>query len=135
MASVSEAVAAAQKILGKDGKIPKPRADLAALGAAWVKAGQAFRKSIADLEASLQALEKATTSTRDGYKQYADLIQKSNFDLDESDDDNEKKITSARQLIIDAIQDGQKISDKSLDILGKLDRVVSDLNRLDNLDV
>jgi hypothetical protein len=135
MASVSDAIANAQKTLGKEGKIPKPKSDMAALGAAWTKAGQAFRKSITDLQTSLQALEKVTTLTRDGYKQYAGVIKDSDFGLDDGDDENKKKIDCAKKVILDAIQDGTDISDKSLSNLDKLCKIVSDLNRLNDLDV
>ena len=133
MSAWSDAVSAAQKALGKEGKLPKPRVDPASMYPLVTKAWEAFDKSRESLEKSLLDLENAFTQAKNTFKQYADMVDGNNFGLDEDDAEAKKKIDAASQILLKALTTLQDASDTKVDQLNKLDRLVTDLRRLTDL--
>ncbi len=126
---------AAKKILGKEGKLPKLCVDPQKSIDLANKAVTAFKKNIGDLEKGVLDLENAFSTYKNTFQQYSDIVDGANFDLDEDDPDEKKKIAAAK----DAMQKGIAVRIKEMDgflsMLGKLDQILGNLHRLDNLKV
>ena len=126
---------AAKKILGKDGKLPKPRVDPRKSIEVANKAVDAFKKNIGDLEKGVLDLENAFSTYKNTFQQYSDIVDGANFGLDEDDPDDKKKIAAA----IDAMQKGIDVRIKEMDgflsMLRKLDQIIGNLRRLEKLNV
>ena len=135
MSAWSDAVAAAQKVLGKEGKLPKARVDIASLFPAFDKAFGAFDNSRASLEKTLLDLENVLSQMKNTIKQYADMVDGNDFGLDEDKPDDKKKIDQATDIMMKIFKKGQENCDAYLDELSKLDRLVTNLNRLKDLKI
>jgi hypothetical protein len=124
----ADARAEAQKVLGKDGKLPKPRTDPERLYDDVNAKGQTFNKAIEAVERALLERETAFAKIILAWKQYADIIKGSDFELDPKG--GAKQIAQAQKILLEAITDiTEKVSDK-IAILDKLDQIVTNLNSL-----
>jgi hypothetical protein len=130
MSTWSDAVSAAQKALGKDGKLPKPRVDPASMYPIVIKAMDAFNKSREGLEKTLLDYENAFSQSKNTFKQYADMVDGADFGLNEDDEECKKKMAAASAILLKALKEMQEGCDKNIDNLSKLDRFVTDLQRL-----
>src|SRR5436190_16048055 len=110
MSEWSNAVAQAQKVLGK-GKLPKARVDPAVLYPILIKVLTNFNKGREDLEKKLLETQNAYTAAKNTLQQYEDIVEGADFDLDEDNDDDKKKITAARAIIIKALDNMEKSCD------------------------
>jgi len=123
---------AAKKILGNTGKLPKLRVDPRQSIAVANKAVDAFKKGIQDLEKAVLDLENGYSQYKNTLKQYSDIVDGSDFGLDESKPDEKKKIDSAQDVMKKGIDARIKALDSYLAMLGKLDQIITNLHRLDN---
>lgn len=126
----ADAKAEAQKVLAKDGKLPKPRTDPEASYGDANKKSAAFKKSIEGVEKTILELEEAYAKIELTWKQYRDIIKGSDFDLNPKDDKDAKRITQVQKILTDAIDDIQSKVDQKITIMDKLDEVVTNLNSL-----
>jgi septal ring factor EnvC (AmiA/AmiB activator) len=92
----------AQKILGKDAKIPKDKGIDKDIDAANKLSDDAMKASEA-LEAKLLAWKKAIDAVQEGCAAFQDDIEGSNFGLNPKDADQKKQIADAQKLFVDAI--------------------------------
>ncbi|HZR21852.1 MAG TPA: hypothetical protein VFE51_31510 [Verrucomicrobiae bacterium] len=125
----------AKKILGNGAKLPKPRTDpIAALQAAN-KVVEDFRKSIHGLGDQLLKLENAIDAYKNTLDQYSDIVDAADFDLDEKKPDDKKKIDAAKNIMQKGIAEKVKDADEYFNELKKLDKIITNLRRLDKVDV
>ncbi len=124
----------AQKIIGK-GKLPRASADLSAIEAKFNKARADYATSKAELEKTALALQNAFTEAINAYGQYDDVVDGEDFGLDAASPEGKKAIPAATKLI----RDWLKASDSSLssfvEELKKLNRILVDIRRLDNIKI
>jgi hypothetical protein len=133
MTTWSDAVAAAQKILGKDGKLPKPRVDPASTYTLLGKVWDPFDKARESLEKALLDVENAFSQSKNILKQYGDLVDGQNFGLKENDPKDKKRIADVTSIILKALQSLEDKCDENIDTLSKLDHLVADLQKVKNL--
>ena len=114
--------AAAQNILGKDGKIPAPKANLDKFITDWVKLDKEYRASVDVLQAKILAMQTGNSAAKLAFKQYSEQISKSDFDLDAKDGDNSKKIQQAQKLLDDFLDAKMDILDANVKNLDELDK-------------
>ena len=113
---------AAEKILGKDAKIPDLPGTVDKGADTLNKANDDLDKSREDIEGKLVAVQNANDGIRNLLKQFEAKIDKSDFDMDTKNKDNVKKIQKAKKILMDALNEGIKNredDDKSLDELDK----------------
>lgn len=114
--------AAAMKILGKDGKIPEPKASYKKGLADEQKAYDAFDKLRKQLEDQLLALQDANSAGRNAVRQLGEIFDKSDLGLDPKDKEASKKIDQAKKILLDWIEEQQsalEANDKNYDELDK----------------
>lgn len=133
MSDWSDAVAAANKVLGKDGKLPKPRVDPTSMYPIVTKAWEAFNATRETLEKNLLEVENAFTQSKNTFKQYADLVDGDDFGLKEDDADDKKRIETVTDIILKALKNLENKCDEQVESLSKLDRIITDLRRLKDL--
>jgi hypothetical protein len=127
----NDAVAAAKKALGKDGTLTKPRVDVGKVADDLMKAKSTFDKARADVETQLVGFETALAKLKAAAKQYSNLVDGDNFDLDAKDAKNKKTITDVTKILVDAMSQIEQDADTVTDRLDKLDKVMTDMRRLD----
>jgi hypothetical protein len=98
----NKARADAQKILGKDAKIPKDKGIDKDMDAANKCADDAEKASQA-LEAKLVAWKKAIDAVKDSCEAFQDDIEGSSFELNPKDATQKKQIADAQKVFVDAI--------------------------------
>jgi hypothetical protein len=123
-------LAAAQQALGKDGKLPKPAVDPLPSVILANKAWDAFRTTRTDLEKKLVEVQDRHSQAKHALQQYADLIDGDDFGLDEKKPDDKKRIDAASKVIVPWLNENQAAADEMLALMAKLDRVLTDLQRL-----
>ena len=123
--------AAAKKALGNGGKLPKPRVDPRTAIAATNKSVESFKKGRIDLEKQILDLENKFSQLKNTYQQYSDLVDGDDFGLDENKPDDKKKITAAREVMTKGLEGEMKYADSILTMLSNLDKIVTNLHRLD----
>ena len=123
---------AAKKLLGNSAKMPKPRVDPRTAIAAANKTVEAFKKSIDGLEKAILDIENGYGAYKNSLKQYSDIVDGADFGLDEKKPDDKKKIEAARGIMEKGLQARIDEADGFLDMLGKLDQVITNLHRLEN---
>jgi len=133
MAGWRDTLAAAQKIIGKDGKLPRPAVDPGTTFPVVNKGFEAFDVSRSDLEKKLVGLEDALSKAKHALQQYYDMVDGEDFGLDTKDPEDKKKIDAAVKLLLGFMKEQQTNADVHLDRLSKLDRVLVDLRRFDAL--
>ncbi len=116
----ASAKAKAQKILGKDAKIPDAKF-IPKLQSDTDSAFAAYRKTCDDLETKILELQKTMAGAKLTIKQFAEKLDDENFGLDEKNKDDAKKI-----------KDAQALFDAWSDDLGK--QIDGDISALDDLD-
>ena len=94
------AVAAAEKILGKDAEIPKPKANIDKAVANEGKQWNDFVKAREGLEEEVLALVDASQQVADAIEQFRDVISENAFGLDLKKTDDLKKIQEARKIML-----------------------------------
>jgi hypothetical protein len=127
----NDAVAAAKKALGNDGTLTKPRVDVGKVADEVIKAKAAFDKARVDVETQLVGFETALGKLKTVAKQYGDLVDGDNFKLDAKDAKNKKTITDVTKILLDAMSQIKQDADTVTDRLDKLDKVMTDMRRLD----
>jgi hypothetical protein len=95
-----------------------------------IKAMDAFNKSREGLEKTLLDYENAFSQSKNTFKQYADMVDGADFGLNEDDEECKKKMAAASAILLKALKEMQEGCDKNIDNLSKLDRFVTDLQRL-----
>ena len=120
--------AKAQKILGKDAKVPEPKS-LKRVRDDWWSAFADYQKSCGDLENKILALQKAASSVKLTLKQYGDEIDDEAFGLDEKNKDDAKKIKEAHDILKGWADDLEKGIDDEIDELDELDKHVIDFKK------
>ena len=117
-----KAKAAAEKILGKDAKVPDLTPGIEKAIDARVKADQEFDKSREDLEAKLVNVQNANDAIKNLAKQFEAKMEKEDFGLDSKSKEDTKKIQQARKIMTDVLNLGVKNlgdADKNLDEVDK----------------
>jgi hypothetical protein len=117
-----KAAAAAQKIVGKDGKIPDLPASLDKAGDDREKAQDEFDKARDECEDKLVKVQNANDAVKNGTKQFLAKIEKDDLGLDPKKKEDLKKIQQARKVLTDIIEKVIKNNtddDKMLDELDK----------------
>jgi predicted nucleic acid-binding Zn-ribbon protein len=116
------AVKEAQKILGKDGKIPKEPPNVAKAGKGFEKAFDEFNKARTELKAKLVATQDSVNALKDAASQFQDEIGGESFGLDKKNKDDMQKITDARKVLSDGIQSAMDVCDTNWKNLKQLDK-------------
>jgi hypothetical protein len=127
----NDALAAANKALGKDGQLPKPRVDLLKTLDEGNKTLAGLSKQRQEMEKTVVDVEAAVAKIKGAAKQYGDLVDGNDFGLDEKDPKNKKLIASVTKTMLDALQGVEDNMDIWADWMDKLDKVLTDLSRLD----
>jgi hypothetical protein len=122
------AKAKAQKILGKDAKIPDPKF-LDKLQADFGTAFDAYAKSRDDLEGKILEMQKVCANIKLSVKQFADKLDDEDFGLDEKNKDDAKKIKDAQSIFKDWWQNIIDIADGNIDGLEELDKHLIDFKK------
>ena len=102
----------AAKLVGKDGKIPKPKADVTA---AMEASNNAALKLISErdaLEGTVLELKDALAKVGDAAESYSNIIEGSDFDMDDDDKDQKKKIAQIQKLLMDPLADIKSMTAK-----------------------
>ena len=89
----------AQKVLGKNGKLPKPTIDPASVGPAWSKAMASWGTSKDNLHKCMRELANEEDRYKALLREYLRLVTDSDFGLDPRKPDDKKKIDGARQIM------------------------------------
>ncbi len=131
--SVDKITAAAQKILGPDGKIPTEK-NLTKEFANEAKCRGAVNTALAKMLGSLIAYRKAASSMKDSCDAYKDDIEASNFGLNPKDPKQNKQIADIQKSISSVLDDYIDRSDKRIklgDIVHKsADNLPKQINNL-----
>ncbi len=135
MSVYADAVAAAKKVLGKEGELPKPKVDLNKIGDEFAKAYQSFKSALDELEKQLVEFVTAGEKVKAATKQYANICDGDDFGLDAKNADNKKKIADATKIMLGALGKIEDDMDRNETRLDKLDRVLTDIRRLDDVKV
>jgi hypothetical protein len=118
----------AQKILGKDAKIPEPKS-LDKLRDDWWTAFAAYQKACEDMEDKILALQKSGASVKLTLKQFGDKLDDESFGLNEKDKEDAKKIKDAHDVLMGWVQDTEKDIDNDIGGLDELDKHVIDFRK------
>lgn len=94
------AVAAAEKVLGKDADIPKPKGTIDKAVANEGKQWGDFVKARESLEEEVLALVDASQQVAAAIEQFRDVISENAFGLDLKKKDDLKKIQEARKIML-----------------------------------
>ena len=94
------AVAAAEKVLGKDADIPKPKGNIDKAAANEDKQWSEFAKARDSLEEQVLALVDASQQLADALEQFRDAISENALGLDLKKKDDLKKIQEARKIML-----------------------------------
>ena len=94
------AVAAAEKVLGKDADIPRPKASIDKAVANEDKQWGDFVKARESLEEEVLALVDASQQVAAAIEQFRDVISENAFGLDLKKKDELKKIQEARKIML-----------------------------------
>jgi hypothetical protein len=127
----NDAVADANKALGKEGKLPKPRVDVLKSLDEGNKTLTALNKQRQEMEKTVVEVEAAVAKIKGAAKQYGDIVDGDDFGLDAKDPKNKKLIASVTKTMLDALQGVEDNMDTWSDWMDKLDKVLTDLSRLD----
>jgi hypothetical protein len=121
------AKASAAKILGKEAEFPKPRVDP-------LKAIEEVGKPFDTLFKLLDSMESAIVECQTGYgkvsaacKQYADMLEGSDFGLDTKKPEDKKKIDAALKVLIQALEAMEAHGDNGSKVLSNLDKTLASL--------
>ena len=126
----NDALAEANKALGKEGKLPKPRVDLLKTLDEGNTALGALNKQRSEIEKTVVNVETAVAKIKAAAKQYGDLVDGDDFGLDDKDPKNKKLIAAVTKTMLDALQGVEDVMDTWTDWMDKLDKVLTDLRRL-----
>ena len=135
MSDWSDAVTAANKILGKDGKLPKPRVDPASMYPILSKGWEGLNASREELQKKLLDLQNAFTQSKNTFKQYGDIVDGEDFGLNENDPDDKKRISDVSGIILKALKSMEDQCDARVAELAKLDQILTNLKRLKDLKI
>ena len=135
MSSWKESKATAEKLLGKDGKLPKPRVDIGTIYDPIQKAWEAWDKSKGDLESKTLSVQKGLADAKLVCTQYFDMIDGNDFGLKKDDPNDKKRIEAVTKILKTELQHLQSIFDQGIEELAKLDRVLTNLDRLKNVKI
>src|SRR5437868_11506595 len=124
---------AAKKILGNSAKMPKARTDPVVVTQNVNKLVREFSDSIKGVGDKLLALENAVDGYKNTFDQYGDIVDGFDFGLDENKPDEKKKIETARGIFHKAFDEKLKDADDFKGELKKLDKILTNLRRLDTL--
>jgi hypothetical protein len=127
----NDAITEANKALGKEGKLPKPRVDLLKTLDEGIKTLTGLNKQRKEMEKTIIDVEAAVAKIKGAAKQYGDLVDGDDFGLDAKDPKNKKLIASVTKTMLDALQGVEDNMDIWADWMDKLDKVLTDLSRLD----
>lgn len=120
----TNAVAAAQKALGKQGALPKPRVDPADVLEDARKTLGVVIKKISELSASSDDAEAAGAKVKAAAKQYAGVIKGNDFGLDADDPKNKKIIAEVTKTMLDALKGLEDLADHVSDQLDNIDKAL-----------
>lgn len=126
---------AAKKVLGNSAKLPKPRTDPVAVTQNVNKLIKEFSDSVKGVGDKLLAVENAVDAYKNTMNQYKDIVDGSNFGLNENNKDDQKKIESARAIYHKEFQAKLKDATEFSGELKKLDKILTDLRRLDKIKI
>jgi hypothetical protein len=118
-----KAKAEVEKQLGKKGKLPKPRGDVVA---AMESAGKPYAKLLSQrdaMESTILEFRDAVAKVADAAESYSDIINASNFGLDEDDKEQAKQIKDAQQQltgVLGGIADFSKKMSVNLEGINKM---------------
>ena len=118
----SDAKTAAMKILGDKAKIPELKGNMPKIKADSAKAEKEYRAAVDVLQSKILAMQDAMSSWKNALKQSQDLISKSDFGLDEKDNDDKKKIQQAQKVLDDSLDEGMETCDANIKNLDELDK-------------
>ncbi len=113
--------AKAQKILGKDAKIPQPKF-LSKAGSEYTAAWAAFMKARQDLEAKVLDMQNLESKMKNTFKQFEDSIEETDFGLDEKNKDDAKKIKDAQAILMGYCDTVIGFRDEAIKNLDELDK-------------
>lgn len=120
--------AKAQKVLGKDAKIPEPKSFDKVRDDVW-EALAAYQKACEGLEDKILTLQKAEASAKLTLRQFGDKLDDESFGLNEKDKEDAKKIKEAHDVLMGWVQDVQKGFDDDIDGLDELDKHLIDFKK------
>jgi hypothetical protein len=130
--SWGDAKADAMKILGDKAKIPEPKVKMAKIGADFAKADKEYDAAVDVLQSKILAFQNSNSAAKNAGKQYEDLISKSDFGLDQKDDDDKKKIEKARKVLTDYLDSVLEIYDDNIKNLDELDKHSMAISKYEN---
>jgi hypothetical protein len=126
----TDALASANKSLGKEGKLPKPRVDLLKTFDAGITTVTGLNKQRGEMEKTIVDVEASVAKIKGAVKQYGDMIDGDDFGLDVKDPKNKKLIAEVTKTMLDALQGVEDKMDTYAGWMDKLDKVLTDLHRL-----
>jgi chromosome segregation ATPase len=128
MKAWQDAQAQAQKILGKDGKLPKARTDVAATMLAANKAIKEIEAAKKALETKIDAVENACAKVKTAATQYGSMISGSDFELDPKKPDQKKQIADVQKVIGEALDKIETVADSFTKVFADLEKALDSLD-------
>jgi hypothetical protein len=125
----TDAMADANKALGKDGDLPKPRLDIVKACEGLEDVNDDFDKMEDAVEKVIDDMNSASTKVQAATKAYRNQIEKDMFGLDPSDAKNKKTIAAVSKILTSALDsiDGYAMSCDSLG--DDLDKAIANVKR------
>ena len=121
-------VSKAQKILGKDAKIPQPKF-LSKFASDYSASWAAFLKAREDLEAKVLAMQDLESKTKNLMQQFSDKLESDDFGLDDDNKDDVKKIKDALEILVGFWDTRIKVRDENIKNLDELDKHLMNIRK------
>jgi hypothetical protein len=115
-------VAKAQAVVGKEGKIPPPKADLRKYVGETYRTYDDYKKSVGALQGKILALQNALSAWRNALKQVDDQMSRESFGLDGKTAEGKRKIEQAQKILGDWLESCIKSADADIKNLDELDK-------------
>ena len=80
-------------------------------------------------------LQNAFTQSKNTFKQYGDIVDGEDFGLKENDPDDKKRISDVSGIILKALKTVEDKCDARVELLAKLDQILTNLKRLKDLKI
>ena len=123
----------ARKAIGPKGKLTKPNVDPFPMRATIHKAIEAFSATRVSVEKAVLTLQDDYSKYKHTCQQYYDLVDGDHFGLDQNNAEDKKRIEAARLIMKKGLKHQMDLADSFNDMLAKLDKIMTDLHKLDSM--
>ncbi len=124
----NDAKAQAQKILGKEGELPKPRTDIETVMNAANKAIAELGTACKAFESKVDGVEDSLSKVKNAANQYDSMISGATFGLDPKKPDQKKQIADAQKILSASLQKVATAADGFTKVFADLEKTIDTLN-------